>query len=461
MKLRFLGAAREVTGSCYLVETGEVRFLVDCGMFQGGHEAVEKNLSGLNCDPAHLDFVLLTHAHLDHSGLLPLLTLWGYTGPIYTTSATADLLSVMLPDSGFIQERDAERRNRNAGKVVSQPLYTVDQTRATLRQLKPVEYDNEVKPHALVRACFRDAGHILGSAAIEVWLTENNKTTKLVFSGDLGQTGHPLVRDPTPIHEADILLIESTYGNRLHKSMDETLKELAFAINDTFKRKGGNVIVPAFAVGRTQDLLYLLTYLYQKNLIGKMDIYVDSPLATSATTITLKHWKLLDLEAQQLGNWFSASKQQLRIHFVEKVEESIALNRIRHNAVILSASGMCDGGRIKYHLKHNLPRAECTILITGFQAVGTLGRRIVDGNKIVRIFGDETPVKADIYTLGGLSAHADKSALLSWLKNFRTAPRTFVVHGESTTAEGFADTIKQQLGWEHVISPSLHEQFVL
>jgi metallo-beta-lactamase family protein len=287
-----------------------------------------------------------------------------------------------------------------------------------------------------VRFIYRDAGHILGSAIIEVWLSEGGQTRKLVFSGDLGQPGHPLVRDPTPIEEADYLLVESTYGNRLHKSMEDSLNELAYAVNDTLKRKGGNVIIPAFTVGRTQDILYMLGLLTQQGRVSGLHIYVDSPMATSATEITLKHMELLDADARRLLDWQSAGSNFLKISFIEDVEESRALNEIRHGAVIISASGMCDAGRIKHHLRYNLSRKECSIIITGFQAGGTLGRRIVDGAKSVRIFKQDVPVRADIYTIGGLSAHADQKALMGWLGHFRKPPRqTFVVHGEASTVQ--------------------------
>lgn len=466
MKLTFLGAAREVTGSCYLIETDEVRFLVDCGMFQGGREADRKNRDAFDFDPKKIDFVLLTHAHIDHSGLLPRLVSFGFRGPIYTTSATADLLGVMLPDSAFIQEKEAERADYQRRKVRKKlkyetaPLYTVAQAQASLKKLLRVEYDEEINPHAGVRCRFRDAGHILGSSIIEIWLSDGSISRKLVFSGDLGQPGHPLMQNPKVIEEADVLIVESTYGNRLHKAMEDTLKEFAFVINDTLQRKHGNVIIPAFAVGRTQDIIYLLGDLFRRGEISNhMQIYVDSPMATSATEITMKHFELLDKEAKQLLEWGKSRRDLPKLNFVEDVEESMALNDIRSGAVIISASGMCDAGRIKHHLRYNLGRKECTILITGFQAGGTLGRRLVDGAKMVRIFKQEIPVRADLYTIGGLSAHADQKALLDWLGHFRKPPRqTFVVHGEESTAQGFAEILRDQLGWQAVV-PGLHEAF--
>ena len=468
MKLTFLGAAREVTGSSFLVETGAVRFLVDCGMFQGGRSADKKNREAFDFEPEEIDFVLLTHAHIDHSGLLPRLFALGLKGPIYTTAATADLLGVMLPDSAYIQEKEAERENYKRHKTRKKrqreaaPLYTVIQAQHSLKRLRPVEYDQDVAPHASVRCRFRDAGHILGSAIVEVWVSERQHTRKLVFSGDLGQPGHPVVRDPTPIEEADVLLVESTYGNRLHKSMQDTLDELVFAVNDTIVRKQGNLIVPAFTVGRTQDILYLLVDLSrQGKLKGNPQIYVDSPMALSATEITLKHLQLLDADAKRLMQWGNEGSGFPRISFVQDVAESIALNDIKSGAIIISASGMCDAGRIKYHLRNNLARWECSILITGFQAGGTLGRRLVDGARAVRIFDQDIPVHAKLFTVGGLSAHADQDALLGWLGHFRKPPKqTFVVHGEETVATGFADLVHERLGW-NVAVPELNAEFKL
>ncbi len=454
MQLTFLGAAGEVTGSSYLVETGDVRFLVDCGMFQGGREAEHKNRAAFGFNPETLDFVLLTHAHIDHSGLLPRLGALGFRGPVYTTIATSDLLKVMLRDSAHIQEKEAEWQNkmdyRDRRKLDHEaaPLYTVTQAETLLKQVKGVDYNAEITPHPSVRCMFRDAGHILGSAIIEVWVNSGKDQKKIVFSGDLGQPDHPIVCDPTPIQQADVLMIESTYGNRLHRSMADTLDELVHAVNDTLERKGGNVIVPAFTVGRTQDLLFLLVDLYRQGRLGEMDIYVDSPMALAATDITLKHVELLDKETVSTMQWLIQNGGKPRIRFVQDVEESIQLNNVKHGAIIISASGMCDAGRIKHHLKYNLGRPECSILITGFQAAGTLGRRMVDKAKYVKIFGQDIPVLADIYTIGGLSAHADQAGLMGWLRHFHAAPeKTFVVHGEPISAATLTEAIRQQLQW--------------
>lgn len=455
MQLTFLGAAGEVTGSSYLVETGNNRFLIDCGMFQGGRNADRKNRDALNFDPQLIDFVLLTHAHIDHSGLLPRLSTLGFRGPVYTTAATIDLLKVMLKDSAYIQEKEIEWQNKRTHRrkhILHReiaPLYTVTQAESFLKQLRSVDYDDEISLSPSVKCIFRDAGHILGSAIIEVQIKNHMHHKKLVFSGDLGQPGHPLVRDPTPVHHADILLVESTYGNRLHRDIPDTLDELVYAINNTIEQKGGNVIIPAFTVGRTQDLLFLLADLYRQGRINATNIYVDSPMALAATDITLKHMALLDKEANDLMQWLNKNGAKLRINFIQDVEESIQLNNVQQGAIIISASGMCDAGRIKHHLKYNLNRPECSILITGFQAAGTLGRRLVDGVKRVRIYGQDIPVRADIYTIGGLSAHADQAGLMGWLKHFHTAPKkTFVVHGEPSNAASLAELIKNQLHWD-------------
>ncbi len=452
MQLTFLGAAGEVTGSSYLIETGTINFLVDCGMFQGGREADKKNRTAFKFDPKAIDFVLLTHAHIDHSGLLPRLSAWGFRGPVYCTAATADLLQVMLKDSAYIQEKEIEWRNksRRHSRFPQDlaPLYTVTQAEALLKQLHRIDYNIEINPNPAIRCCFRDAGHILGSSIIEVWIKQHDGHKKIVFSGDLGKPGHPVVRDPTIIQQTDVLLIESTYGNRLHRNMTDTLDELAYAVNHTLIHKGGNVIIPAFTVGRTQDILFLLVDLYRQGKLGEMEIYVDSPMASAATEITLKHLSLLDKESTNALQWMNDNTQKPRIHFVQDIEESMQLNHMKHGIVIISASGMCDAGRIKHHLKYNLGRPECSILITGFQAARTLGRRLVDGAKQVKIFGQEVRVRAAIYTIGGLSAHADQADLLNWLGHFQKMPeKIYVVHGELSNSAALVTAIQQKLNW--------------
>ena len=452
MRLTFIGAAQEVTGSCFQVETDDVRFLVDCGMFQGGREARARNLKAWPFDPRQIDFVLLTHAHIDHSGLLPRLCALGFRGPILTTRATVDLLSVMLLDSAFIQESEWARAQRQRARQTRADapalLYTVAQAEACLEQLQGTSYDEAVQPHASVRCRFRDAGHILGSAILEVWVSDKGRSRKLVFSGDLGQPGRPIVRDPTPIDSADVLVVESTYGNRLHRPLGETIDELVFVIEDTLRRRQGNIIIPAFALGRTQELLHLLLDLCRRGKLPRLQVFVDSPMANKVTEITWQHKEFLDEESRALLSLRRSHPEWMDLRFTRSVEESMALNRIKAGAIIISASGMCDAGRIKHHLRHHLGRPECAIVIIGFQAAGTLGRRLVDGDRRVRLFGEDVAVRASIHTIGGLSAHADQAALLNWLKSFESAPqRNFVVHGEAQTACGFADRIADEFGW--------------
>ena len=462
MRLSFLGAAGEVTGSCTLVETDDVRFLVDCGMFQGGPEARQKNMRALNFgfDVRQIDFVLLTHAHIDHSGLLPRLAMLGYRGPIYTTQASVDLLAVLLPDSGHIQEKEAEwqlrhrhRRGKDERGIVP-PLYTVAQAQASLKLLRPVHYGELLKPAESVSVRFHDAGHILGSAWLEVTVTGEGKPRRLVFSGDLGMSDRAVLYDPEPAPPAaDVLLVESTYGDRRHRSLAETEDEIVAAFERT-RAAGGNLIIPSFAVGRTQEILYMLASLVRRKRLFPLKVYVDSPMANAATRITLAHADLIDPETRDLIAWQKKHPDKMSIEFVADVERSKSLNEIRSGAVILSASGMCEAGRIKYHLRENLPRSECSVLIAGFQAAGTLGRRLVDGARLVHIFGAPVPVRARIYTVGGLSAHADQAELLHWLRGFHTPPRhTFVMHGEAGASATFAELLHAELGWSGVTVP--------
>ena len=468
MRLRFFGAAGEVTGSCTLVETGRTRFLVDCGMFQGGPEARAKNLHALNFggDVRDIDFVLLTHAHIDHSGLLPRLAVLGYRGPIYATPASMDLLGVLLPDSAHIQEKESEwqlRHRRRRGKAergVQAPLYTVAEAQTVLKQLRPARYGESISPAEDIQVRFHDAGHILGSAWLEITIQVSGQSRTLVFSGDLGMHSRPVLRDPEKvIAKADVLLVESTYGDRVHRSMPETEEEIVAAFGRTHACHG-NLIIPSFAVGRTQEILYILADLVRRGRLSPLKVYVDSPMANEATRITLAHPELLDTETRELIAWMEAHPEKMKVEFVADVERSKQLNATRAGAVIISASGMCEAGRIKYHLRENLPRSECSILIVGFQAGGTLGRRLVDGARVVKIFGAAVPVRARIYTVGGLSAHADQSALLNWLRGLHEPPgKTFIMHGEPTASGIFAQAIREQLGWKNVHLPQRGEHF--
>ena len=469
MQITFLGAAGEVTGSCCRVDAGRARFLVDCGMFQGGRDADDKNRAALDFDVRELDFVVVTHAHIDHSGLLPRLAARGYKGPVYATPATIDLLGVMLPDSAYIQEmefarahdvdsRRRDHRNRGPergglhGDGAGGPLYTVAEAEQSLTLLAPVGYDRLFSPTTSLRFRFRDAGHILGSAILELWADVDGRTRKLVFSGDLGQPGRPVMDDPTPIVEADVVVVESTYGNRLHKSLATTHDEFARVLAATLPR--GNVIIPAFAVGRTQEVLHVLADLVRRGRAPPLNIFVDSPLATRATEITARYAATLDRESRDLGGWLARNKDKVRIRFTETPRDSMAINNVTSGAIIVAASGMCEGGRIRHHLRHNLPREECAVVFTGFQAAGTLGRKIVDGASHVHLFREDVPVRASVHTIGGLSAHGDQAALLGWLSAFHPPPeRAFVVHGEWTTAVGFAELVRDRLRWPSVEVP--------
>jgi metallo-beta-lactamase family protein len=472
--LTFLGAAGEVTGSCFRVDAPGASFLVDCGLFQGGRDADERNRAALDFDVRALDFVILTHAHIDHSGLVPRLAALGYAGPVYASGATVDLLGVMLPDSAYLQQREAEhdarharagrgngtRNARTANDGDEAPLYTVADAERSLGLLRPLDYDTTFEPSRGVRFRLREAGHILGSAIVELWLGDGATARKVVFSGDLGQPGRPVMVDPTPVGDADVVVVESTYGNRCHKSLATTYDELAGVLASTLPR--GNVIVPAFAVGRTQEVLYVLADLVRRGRAGPLTIFVDSPLARRATEITVKYADTLDRESRDLGRWLAQHRDRVRVQFTETPQESMAINRITRGAVIVAASGMCEGGRVRHHLRHNLPREECAIVFTGFQAAGTLGRQIVDGATRVRLFRDEVPVRASVHTIGGLSAHADRDALLGWLRAYAKPPeRAYVVHGERGTADGFAALVRERLGWASVEAPRRGDRVIL
>lgn len=460
MELTFHGAAGEVTGSCCRVSHKGGSFLVDCGMFQGGREADRKNWGALDFDLRAVDFMLLTHAHLDHSGLIPRLVALGFRGPIFTTRASADLLAVMLLDSAHIQEKEMEwlskqsHRVRRRHKPAAAPLYTVEQARYCLKRLHRVDYGEDLGLPGGVRCRFLDAGHILGSSIIEVDVPTPEGSRRVVFSGDLGQPDRPVLRDPERVATADVLCIESTYGDRAHRPLDQTEDELVAAIADALVRRGGNVIIPAFAVGRTQEILFMLASLARQGRLGPLEVVVDSPMASAATEVTLRHQDLWDEPSRELLAWQARHPERIRVRFTEDVEESIALNQCKGGLVIISASGMCEAGRIKHHLRYNLGRPECAIVIAGFQAAGTLGRRLVDGARYATLFGERVPVAASIHTIGGLSAHADRPAMLAWLRGFQKAPgRVFVVHGERQASASFAEAINTEIGWPNVTLP--------
>ena len=460
MKIRFIGAARTVTGSCYHVQANDTNLLIDCGMFQGGKENEERNRAPFSFKPSEIQYLLLTHAHLDHAGLVPKLIKEGFKGKILTTKATVDLCGIVLLDSARIHERDAEWENKRfirAGRPAVKPLYTIQEAVASFSYFQGAAYNETIDLGNGIKTRFNDAGHILGSAIIELWLKEGNSEKKLVFSGDLGQKNLPLIKDPTAIEEGDYVFIESTYGNRKHKGIKETIEELTTAVSESIKR-GGNVIIPAFAVGRTQDILYILNQLTREGKLDHPQVFVDSPMALQATRVILKHPECLDAETRELIENKQFPRGSLTLKFTEAAEESMEINKIKNSAIIISSSGMCEAGRIRHHLKHNLWRSECSIIFVGFQAQGTLGRRIIDGAKTVKIFGEEIAVNAKIYTIGGLSAHADRDELIDWLNKFRKKPtRVFVMHGEEKTALYFAETIRNQLNLEAHVPTILEE----
>src|SRR3989304_4348118 len=428
MKITCIGAARTVTGSCYHIQTKDANILVDCGAFQGTKDNEKRNFKPFPFHASKIQYLVLTHAHIDHSGLIPKLVKDGFKGKILATSATVDLCGVMLLDSAHIYELDAEWENKKrlrAGKPPVKPLYTIQEAADSLAYFQGVVYNKSIDLGNGIRVRFQDAGHILGSSIVELWVKEDEYEKKLIFSGDLGQKNLPLIKDPTPIDEGDFVFVESTYGNRKHKGITETIDEFAHAIAESLKM-GGNVIIPAFAVGRTQDILYILNQLSRE---GK-----------------LNHPECLDKETRELMKTGQFPRGTLTLKFTESVEDSMAINRIKSSAIIISASGMGAAGRIRHHLKHNLWRSECSVIFVGFQAQGTLGRRIIEGVKKVKIFGEEIAVNARIYTIGGLSAHADRDELLDWLGKFKKKPRrVFVMHGEEETALRFAETIREQL----------------
>jgi len=458
MKITFLGAARKVTGSCFHLSASGLQFLVDCGMHQG-LESDELNRKPFGFNPREIDCVFLTHAHIDHTGLVPKLVREGFRGKIITTAATAELARVMLADSAHIQEMDAKwmtKKARRAGsdKVV-EPLYRVEDAIASIPFFEKKQYGEIYTLKNGLRYRFCDAGHILGSGTLELWYRDSPERT-ILFSGDIGKKGNPIVQDPRHAARADYVVVESTYGNRLHKGIGDSLEELAGAVESTFKR-GGNVYIPSFAVGRTQDLIYTFNKLVREGrLASPLEIYVDSPLADEATKVYFSHPELFDEDAKRL---FGKKKgKAVRVHFTSSVQESMKLNQITSGVIVLAGSGMCEGGRIRHHLKHNLWRPECTVVFVGFQAKGTLGRAIVDGAKEVWILGDKVAVRSRVFTIGGFSAHADQKELLEWLGLFQNKPEVFIVHGEESAALDFEKQVKEKLGFVTRV-PALGESF--
>jgi metallo-beta-lactamase family protein len=460
MFIQVCGAAREVTGSCYLVEVENTRFLVDCGMHQGGDKEEALNFQRFPFDPEELDFVVLTHAHIDHSGRLPRLVRQGFSGPIYATPATCDLVEIMLLDSAYIQEMEAEwqtRKARRAGRRGVDPLYDQDDARKTIPLLKPVEYGKprELAPGVTVR--FHDAGHILGSAFVELQLEERGDRVKALFSGDVGQPDRPIIRDPEIIESTDFLIMESTYGDRLHDDNGDPEDQLAAVLEDA-RRTGGNVIIPSFAVGRTQEVIYYLRQIMEERKLD-MPIYVDSPLASRATEIYRRHREVFDEDAWKLVGEPGGIFDYPQLHYTASADESRALNE-KKGIVIISASGMADAGRIRHHLKHNLWRPESHVVIVGFQAQGTLGRRLLEGAQSVRIFGEEIAVRAHIHDITGLSAHADQGQLLAWASHFKPPRLVILTHGETEAALTLKQLLEERLRFNVAVA-NVNEVFDL
>ena len=453
VKITFLGADHEVTGSCTLLECAGSQGLVDCGMEQG--KDIFENRP-LPIPAGELDYVLLTHAHVDHSGHLPLLYRQGFDGPIYATQETCNLCRIMLIDCADIKESEAEYKNKKSlrsGGPKVEPLYTIEDAENAISHLRPVQYGETVQVTDGITVRFSDVAHLLGSACVEVWMSEDGEERKIVFSGDLGNYNQPIIRNaPEKVAEADYVVVESTYGDRLHDRSTLPVEKLAEYIQRTLDR-GGNLVIPSFAVGRTQEMLYFIREIKEKNMVKGHDgfkVYVDSPMANEATAIYLQCGRdCLDEETSALVDaginpiWFDGLTPSV------STDDSKAINTDLEPKVILSASGMCEGGRIRHHLKHNLWRPECTVLFVGYQAVGTLGRVIVDGAQSVKIMGEDIRVACEIGILPGKSGHADRDGLLDWLRGFEKAPRlTFVNHGENTVTDSFAETVRAELGFE-------------
>lgn len=471
--LNFLGAIQQVTGSCYLIETYDKKnILLECGMQQGGDTNNNDNdndnapRSAFSFNPEHIDAVVISHAHIDHSGMLPRLVSEGFRGPIYATDATCELMELMLLDSAHIQEKDAEWENRwraRRGKKAIKPLYVSKDAERVLKQRRAVDYETPTEIVPGVKVSFHDAGHIIGSAVVKLEFTEPNDSVRtLVFSGDLGSTCSPLMKSPTILKHADVLLLESTYGDRDHRCNEDTLDELAQILQKAHE-DGGNVMIPAFSVGRTQDILFHLGRFYQEGRLPQHTVYLDSPMAIRANDIYYRHRDDFDQENRAMlikhdihnvEDWLPILK------LTPSPQESMAINNVKSGAIIVAGSGMCNGGRIIHHFKHNLWRTDCHIIFTGFQARGTNGRAIVDGAKTVRVFKEDIMVGAQVHTLGGFSAHAGQSQLIEWASHFENRPELHLIHGELDKMEILQSEFKKRLDWDANI-PELGDRIAL
>ncbi|MGC2872250.1 MBL fold metallo-hydrolase RNA specificity domain-containing protein [Ihubacter sp. rT4E-8] len=459
MKIKFCGASSGVTGSCHLLTTENHKVLLDCGQFQGGKAQETLNWEPFPFEPSEVECVILSHAHIDHCGRLPLLVKRGFTGKIYCTDATADLLEVMLKDSGFIHEKDAEWKSRKAeraGKPPVEPLYTYDDAVKALEYVEPILYDQQIQINDDMKIVFNDAGHILGSAITELWVKEDDKESKIVFSGDLGMMNRPILRDPTIIKKADYVIMETTYGNRNHPANATSIQSLLEIVLKTTKR-GGTVVIPSFAVGRTQELIFEFNKFYEEHSEYKQElenlmVYVDSPMATTATEVFRKNAQVFDAETREYILKGDNPLDFKNLRFTRSTAESQALNLDKTPKVIISASGMCEAGRIRHHLKHNLWDARSSVIFVGYQAEGTLGKLLVEGVKDITLFGEAVHVNAEIYNLEGFSGHADQNGLFTWLAGFRQKPKqVFLVHGEEDSKTDFGKLIEEKLGYDPVV----------
>ncbi len=451
--LTFYGATEGVTGSAYLIETEQSTVLLECGLIQGRHEDEEANNDPFPYNINQIDAVVLSHAHLDHTGRVPKLVADGYSGPVYMTQPTRDLLEILHMDAASLQMKDAEwesKRRRRAGKPEVDALYTTDDVVAALKQYEGLPYRQRQKIADGIDICYRDAGHILGSSIVEIFISEQGVEKKLVFSGDLGNSDAALLKDPEMIEEADVVLMESTYGDRDHKPMDETLEEFERIIVEA-SSNGGNILIPSFAVGRTQEIIFHLGQLYHKGLLDQQAVYLDSPMAISATEVYERYqytFNKEDSEEINHGGTESLSKYLPILKYSRSTEESMAVNKIAAGAIVIAGSGMCNGGRIRHHLKHNLWRRDAHVVIVGYQAIGTPGRALVDGAKVFKMAGEEIAVKASIHTLGGFSAHASQTQLIRWVNQFKKPhPRLYLVHGEPDAKKALREKLKGE-GWE-------------
>ncbi len=462
IKLRFLGAAQNVTGSKYLLETDNTRVLVDCGLYQE-RDFKSRNWEAFPVPPGTIDTVLLTHAHIDHSGLLPKLVREGFTGKIYSTAATSDITEIMLLDSAKLQQEDADfkkkrhQRDGRQGPYPEVPLYTIDDARNVFPRLSRVKYEETLPLADGVRASFHEAGHVLGSSMIKIIVSQGKEKRTIIFSGDIGTRNKPILRDRASFEAADYIIVESTYGDRLHEKSADIGDNLARVINSA-RKAGGNVVVPSFALERTQEILYYLNELRFGKRIPPLMIFVDSPMAVNITEVFEHYPELYDKEMTELIQQHHSPFDFPGLKMVKTVEDSKAINNIAGTVLIIAGSGMCTGGRIKHHLVTNISRRESTILFVGYQANDTLGRHIVDGTKEVRILGQPYQVRANVVQIHGLSSHADRDGLLRWLSGFKKAPRhLFVTHGESQAANYFGEFVREKTGWETSVPEYLDE----